>query len=80
VAKDISRGNGEEGGKQYLEIVLRARDGITKALLEKAASAQTKGETTPVAVFVDGPYGHSGLANDLRRFDRVLFLAGGSGM
>ncbi|KAJ7358425.1 FAD-binding domain-containing protein, partial [Mycena albidolilacea] len=68
-----------EGGKQYLEIVLRARDGITKALLEKAASAQTKGETTPVTVFVDGPYGHSGLANDLRRFDRVLFLAGGSG-
>ncbi|KAJ7881787.1 FAD-binding domain-containing protein [Mycena olivaceomarginata] len=79
VAKNIGRGNGEEGGKQYLEIVLRARDGITKALLEKAASAQTKGETTPVRVFVDGPYGHSGLANDLRRFDRVLFLAGGSG-
>jgi predicted ferric reductase len=80
VVKDISKGNGEEGGKQYLEIVLRARDGITKALLEKAASAQTKGETTPVTAFVDGPYGHSRLANDLWRFDRVLFLAGGSGM
>ncbi|KAJ7764700.1 hypothetical protein B0H16DRAFT_1310358 [Mycena metata] len=58
-------------------LVLRARGGITKAL-ERAAGVQTKGEMA-VRVFIDGPYGHAGLASDLRRFDRVLFLAGGSG-
>ncbi|KAK7044663.1 FAD-binding domain-containing protein [Favolaschia claudopus] len=61
-------------GLQQIELVLRARYGITKAL-EKAAA---KGKTC-ISVFVDGPYGHVGLASDLRRFDRVLFLAGGSG-
>ncbi|KAJ6562107.1 ferric reductase NAD binding domain-containing protein [Mycena capillaripes] len=60
-----------------IEIVMRTRGGITKAL-ERAAAAQAKGEVS-LRVFVDGPYGYVGLASDLRRFDRVLLLAGGSG-
>ncbi|KAJ7142996.1 FAD-binding domain-containing protein [Mycena epipterygia] len=63
--------------KNHINLILRARKGITQAL-ETAAAARTNGEMS-VQVFVDGPYGHAGLASDLRRFDRVLFLAGGSG-
>ncbi|KAJ7021881.1 ferric reductase NAD binding domain-containing protein [Mycena alexandri] len=67
----------EDNGKTHIELALRARGGITKAL-ERAAEAHSKGEMS-LRVFIDGPYGHVGLASDLRRFDRVLFLAGGSG-
>lgn len=59
------------GEKAELELVMRVRDGITRALAEK------RGKT--VRVWVDGPYGHAGLARELQRYDRVLFLAGGSG-
>ncbi|KAJ6488016.1 FAD-binding domain-containing protein [Mycena sanguinolenta] len=75
VPEDIDAKEGD--GKQHFELILRARDGITKAL-EEAANAQSNGAAS-MSVFVDGPYGLHGLASDLRRYDRVLFLAGGSG-
>ncbi|KAJ7476662.1 hypothetical protein FB451DRAFT_1396901 [Mycena latifolia] len=50
-------------GQQHIEIILRARDGITKAL-EEVAGAQAKGEKS-MQMCVDGPYGHAGLASDL---------------
>ncbi|EJD40983.1 hypothetical protein AURDEDRAFT_106480 [Auricularia subglabra TFB-10046 SS5] len=56
-----------------LELIMRVRDGITQELYRRAAAGGA------VRVFVDGPYGHATLARDLRAYDRVLFLAGGSG-
>lgn len=56
-----------------LELIMRVRDGITRALEERAVAGGA------VRVFLDGPYGHPSLAKDLRAYDRVLFLAGGSG-
>ncbi|KAJ7164444.1 hypothetical protein C8R46DRAFT_1099538 [Mycena filopes] len=73
---DTAAAGGGETGNPHIDLVLRARGGITRAL-ERAARGST-GEVS-LQVFVDGPYGHGGLAQDLRRFSRVLFLAGGSG-
>ncbi|EJD40980.1 hypothetical protein AURDEDRAFT_115677 [Auricularia subglabra TFB-10046 SS5] len=60
-----------QGKKNEVELIMRVRDGITRALAAR--------EGRSISAWVDGPYGHSGLARELRRFDRVLFLAGGSG-
>ncbi|KAH7097334.1 hypothetical protein BKA62DRAFT_451264 [Auriculariales sp. MPI-PUGE-AT-0066] len=60
-------------GTGVVELALRVRDGITLALAEQA----TKG--SKVRVMLDGPHGHASLATDLRKYDRVLLLAGGSG-
>ena len=48
--------------------------GITAALVRKVSNGKTVAQTR---VFVDGPYG--GIPVDLKGYDRVMLLAGGSG-
>lgn len=59
-----------------VELVLKVHGGITAALAKKAVGRGGKA-AVQTRVFVDGPYG--GLPIDLKGYDRVMLLAGGSG-
>ena len=57
-----------------VELVLKVHGGITAALAKKVSKGKIDAKTR---VFVDGPYG--GIPVDLKGYDRVMLLAGGSG-
>ncbi|EKM52154.1 uncharacterized protein PHACADRAFT_212732 [Phanerochaete carnosa HHB-10118-sp] len=67
----ISNDCNVQNGINNVEIVLRVRGGITKAL-QNMALDKPRGR-----VLLDGPYG--GIPVSLRGYDRVCLLAGGSG-
>ncbi|KAF7289999.1 Ferric-chelate reductase [Mycena chlorophos] len=62
-----------------VDLVLRARGGLTQTLARMAATAKPGGWSTRVVL--DGPYGglRSAAPRPLTEYDRVLFLAGGTG-
>lgn len=59
--------------ERSLEMVIRVRGGITRALARFAAGRPS----TAIAVWVDGP--HGGVPGGLDAYDTVLLLGGGSG-
>ncbi|ETW78229.1 NADPH oxidase [Heterobasidion irregulare TC 32-1] len=61
----------EDARGKELVFVVRARQGLTKRLMDVAQKGG------PVKVFVDGPYG---VPPSLKGFDTVVFIAGGSGV
>ncbi|KAF7297802.1 Ferric-chelate reductase [Mycena kentingensis (nom. inval.)] len=65
---------GEEG-EGVVELVLRARGGLTRALQRRVEG--TPGWTTRVVL--DGPYGGLKTPRPLEGYDRVVLLAGGTG-
>ncbi|KIY46543.1 hypothetical protein FISHEDRAFT_60309 [Fistulina hepatica ATCC 64428] len=66
----------QDPAERTMRFVIRPQQGFTRALM-KCASEHGNSERDFV-VFLDGPFGES--ARDLRSFDEVLLLAGGSGM
>ena len=66
--------NSKAGGERVMEVYARVHGGITARL---AAVAQS-GALKTSRVLLDGPYG--GFEGNLKAYDRVLLLGGGSGM
>ena len=64
----------KDGDKRVIELYARVRGGITARL----AAVANKGTLKTSRVLLDGPYG--GFDGNLHVYDRVLLLAGGSGM
>ncbi|PHH92544.1 hypothetical protein CDD83_6942 [Cordyceps sp. RAO-2017] len=62
------------GGKQ-MTFLIRPYNGFTKRL--KRLASDEPSSPVRLRVFVEGPYGHT---TALDRYDRVVFLAGGSGV
>lgn len=71
---DLQQSEGEGGGLRVMEIYARVRGGITARLAAVAASQSMRTSY----VMLDGPYG--GVEGNLKTYDRVLLLAGGSGI
>ncbi|PIL27829.1 transporter [Ganoderma sinense ZZ0214-1] len=65
----------KSGGERVMEVYARVHGGITARL---AAVAQNGGALKTSRVLLDGPYG--GFEGNLRAYDRVLLLGGGSGV
>ena len=71
VATPPKQSEGKEGA--VMEIYARVHSGITARL----ATLAKQGSSGSSRVLLDGPYG--GIEGDLKVYDRVLLLAGGSG-
>lgn len=63
-------------GKPYLTFLIRPRDGVTRRLRDLATTKGSSGRCR-LGVAIEGPYGASA---EIRRFNDVLFVAGGSGI
>lgn len=61
----------EDGKTGDVVLIIRARDGFTKRLLDKAESG------VRIPSFIEGPYGHS---SHLNHYEQVLLVCGGSGI
>ncbi|KAI0794429.1 ferric reductase NAD binding domain-containing protein [Fomes fomentarius] len=71
---DLQQSEGEGGGIRIMEIYARVHGGITARLAAVAASQSLRTSY----VMLDGPYG--GVEGNIKTYDRVLLLAGGSGV
>lgn len=69
----LSGSDAKDSGSGVIEMYARVRGGITARLAAVAKSGARKTSR----VLLDGPYG--GIEANLRMYDRVLLLAGGSG-
>lgn len=67
-----------------MEFVIKPAKGMTRALMSKVQGAEQngggdrEGRKMEVRVLLDGPYG--GIGGDIGAYDRVVLVAGGSGM
>lgn len=68
-------GRGRGGVGPRMVFLIRPYDDFTSRLRDAAAGQWPKSKN--LRVLVDGPYGHS---QPLHRFDRVIFVVGGSGI
>ncbi|SCU97592.1 LAME_0F20186g1_1 [Lachancea meyersii CBS 8951] len=60
--------------KDNIEIIVRAKEGITRDLYERLPSDGTK---VPLRVAIEGPYGHEA---PLESYDNVLLITSGAGV
>jgi predicted ferric reductase len=71
----VDGGVGAELKKQHMAFLIRPYDSFSGRLRDMLADEQLA--PTSVRVLVDGPYGHT---QRLHQYQRVLFIAGGSGV
>ncbi|KAL6856373.1 ferric reductase like transmembrane component domain-containing protein [Trichoderma novae-zelandiae] len=64
-----------EPQKHHMTFLIRPYDGLSGRLRDVLADEQVP--PAPIRVLVDGPYGHT---QRLHQYQRVLFIAGGSGV
>ncbi|KKY28815.1 putative ferric reductase transmembrane component [Phaeomoniella chlamydospora] len=75
-----------DGGPVYrsLELIIRARDGFTRDLLNMIKEHQKDSLDSAILanlpVRIDGPYGSTEVLEAVKTADRALFIAGGSGL
>ncbi|KAK1240407.1 hypothetical protein MKX07_004435 [Trichoderma sp. CBMAI-0711] len=71
----VDGGVGAELEKQHMAFLIRPYDSFSRRLRDMLGDEQLT--PTSVRVLVDGPYGHT---QRLHQYQRVLFIAGGSGV
>ena len=82
---DIIRPDFEEPAHRVLNLIIRPKNGFTLDFLNHLKSKQTT-ESSSRAVLhnlqvrIDGPYGSTDTFDAVKRADRTLFVAGGSGV
>ncbi|WWD04408.1 hypothetical protein V865_002477 [Kwoniella europaea PYCC6329] len=71
---DLTKVNAK-GSMKGMVFLLKPLSGFTKDLYHKIKSGHTQ-----YKVLIDGPYGDAHVGQDLKAFDRVLILTGGTGI